>query len=310
MYIYIDESGNFGWPCKSNSDPFMIFAVLLIPDEKSKKAIAQRVSRAIVELKTCHPSRKGIGHNLPILELKGSKELHDRPEVRRRLFKRMIKNANFEVYIIILDKRRMTQSLPQNYMERYSALLLNILLSVKIPNNQKWVTMVVDSQAKAEPTQPIKRKYPSKAKRYAQKRLRVKDRNRKNIYNQMVTTAFRRYLSKKRTFLKVWHVRSQEDRCLQAVDVISNMIYQRLRLYETRKTLYFQSPAKDREKELALNLRWKKLLDEQKKTEEAYQILKPAISVEQYATLVQRKHLETLIRTRNYSRNMNEAGQP
>jgi hypothetical protein len=36
MYIYIDESGNFGLPLKEGSEPYMVFSLLVIPDQKSK----------------------------------------------------------------------------------------------------------------------------------------------------------------------------------------------------------------------------------------------------------------------------------
>ncbi len=58
MYIYIDESGDFGWPITANSEPYMMFTLLVINDYRSKKTIAQAVSRAITDLKKRHPSCK------------------------------------------------------------------------------------------------------------------------------------------------------------------------------------------------------------------------------------------------------------
>ena len=203
MYIYIDESGNFGWPLKAGSEPYMLFSLLVVDDQKSKHAISQAVSRAIVDLRKHHPSCKN-DPDKRILELKGSKELCDRPDVRLRFFKRIVKKANFHIYAVILDKRILKQRLPENYMERYSMLLLNILYAIPIPKNQKWVAMVVDSQAIAEPTQPVKVRYSSKAKRLHQKRARAKDINRRNQYTQMITSVFKRFLKPSGTHLKVW----------------------------------------------------------------------------------------------------------
>ena len=104
MYIYIDESGNFGWPLKEGSEPYMLFSVLVIEDQVSKRYISQSISRAIVDLRRHHPGLKS-DPNKRIAELKGSEELSDRGDVRLRFFKRIVKKANFNIYAIILDKR-------------------------------------------------------------------------------------------------------------------------------------------------------------------------------------------------------------
>jgi hypothetical protein len=277
MYIYIDESGDFGWPLKAGSVPYMLFSLLVIDDRKSKQAISQAVSRAILDLRKHHPSCKNAPDKR-ILELKGSKELCDRPDVRLRFFKRIVKKANFHIYAAILDKRVLNQKIPDNYMERYSMLLLNILYAIPIPRNQKWVTMVIDSQARAEPTQPVKVRYSSKAKRLRQKRARAQDRIRCNQYTQMITSAFKDFLKPHGTHLKVWHSRSEDDHCLQAVDVIGHFMYQRLRVDEERQKLFQNLLPKERSrKELERNSRWQKVKSERTTWYEAYEVLKPRI---------------------------------
>ncbi len=163
-------------------------------------------------------------------------------------------------------------------MERYSMLLLNILYAIPIPKNQKWVTMVVDSQAIAEPTQPLKVRYSSKAKRLRQKRARAQDINRRNQYTQMITSVFKRVLKPSGTHLKVWHVRSCDDRCLQAVDVIGHFIYQRQRLDEEREKLFQRLLPRERSREqLEKNSQWQKIKSERTTWFEAYEVLKPKI---------------------------------
>jgi FtsZ-binding cell division protein ZapB len=277
MYIYIDESGDFGWPLKAGSQPYMLFSVLVIDDRKSKQAISQAVSRVIIDLRKHHPSCRNAP-NKRILELKGNKELCDRPDVRLRFFKRIVRKASFHIYAVILDKRGLNQTIPSNYMERYSMLLLNILYAIPIPRNQKWVTMVVDSQAIAEPTQPVKVRYSSKAKRLRQKRARAQDRGRRNQYTQMITSVFKGFLKPRGTHLEVWHSRSDDDRCLQAVDVIGHFMYQRLRLDEERQKLFQNLLPKERSREeLERNSRWQKIKSDRTTWYEAYKILKPRI---------------------------------
>ena len=299
MYIYIDESGNFGLPLKAGSEPYMVFSLLVIPDHKSKHVIAQAVSRAIVDLHKHHPSCKN-DPNKHISELKGSKELADCPDVRLRFFKRIVKKANFHIYAVILDKRVLRQPLPANYMERYSMLLLNILYTVPIPKNQRWVTMIVDSQAKAEPTQPVKVRYSSKARRLRQKRARDQDLNRRNQYTQMITSVFKRVLKKHGTHLHVWHTRSEDDRCLQAVDVIVHFMYQRLRLDEEREKLFQNLLPKERwPKQLENNSRWQKIKGKRSTWFEAYEVLKPKIEWMRRPKHLQRHMIDKLA---SYSR--------
>jgi hypothetical protein len=301
MYIYIDESGDFGWPLKEGSQPYMLLSVLVIDDLKSKQAIAQAVSRAIVDLRKHHPSCKN-DPNKRIEELKGSGELRDRPDVRLRFFKRIVKKANFHIYAVILDKRSVKQKLPENYMERYSMLMLNILYAIPIPKNQKWVTMVVDSQATADPTRPLKVRHPSKAKRLRQKRARAQDRNRRNQYNQMITSAFKRFLKPRGTHLKVWHIRSHDDRCLQAVDVIGHFMYQRLKSDEEiknfRKSL---SPYERSPKQLEKNVKWQKIKRERTSWFEAHEVLKPRIEFVRRTKNLMRQRVGKLAR---YSRQL------
>jgi hypothetical protein len=310
MNIYIDESGNFGWPLKAGSEPYMLFSLLVIEDQKSKHAIAQAVSRAIADLRKHHPSCKS-DPNKRIEELKGSGELCDRPDVRLRFFKRIVKKANFHIYAVILDKRVLNQKLPDNYMERYSMLMLNILYAIPIPKNQKWVTMVVDSQAKAEPTQPLKVRYPSKAKRLQQKRARVQDRNRRNQYTQMITSVFKRFLKPRGTHLKVWHIRSHDDRCLQAVDVIGHFMYQRLRLDEEREKLFKRLTPKERNREqLKKNRQWQKNREERDIWFETYKVLKLKIGWVKRVKRMHRRIIGKLARLSRQHARTKMQGQP
>jgi hypothetical protein len=305
MYIYIDESGNFGWPLKAGSEPYMLFSLLVIDDYKSKQAIAQAVSRAIADLRKRHPSCRSDPKRY-IKELKGSKELDDCPDVRQRFFKRLIKKADFKIYVIILDKRLLKQRLPDNYMERYSMLLLNILYAVPIPKNQRLITMVVDSQAKAEPTQPVKVRYSSKAKRSCQKIAREQDRNRRNQYTQMIASVFKRILKKKGTHLKVWHVRSHDDRCLQAVDVIGHFIFQRSRLDNKRATIFKRLLPEERDlKQLEKNKHWQEYLKERYIWLQANEVLKPRIAWIRKPTILHRQMIDKLTRlSLKYKRNV------
>ena len=308
MYIYIDESGNFGWPLKSGSEPFMLFSVLVIEDQVSKRCIAQTVSRTIVDLRKHHPSCKKDSDKR-IAELKGSKELADRRDVRLRFFKRIVKKANFHIYAIILDKRVLGQKIPPDYMQRYAMLLLNILCSISIPKTQRWVTMVVDSQAKADPTQPVKPRYFSKNQRLRQKRLRKQDIKRSRQYTQMITSVFKRVLKSRGTHLHVWHTYSHEDRCLQASDVIAHFMYQGLRLKEDKKKLFEGlSYGERRPSQLRENKRWQKINEELDGWYETWGVLKPRIAFVRWPKRLFRRRADILVKYASQLRQARKRG--
>jgi hypothetical protein len=91
MYIYLDESGNFSLSDKSiERQPYMVIAAVVIKDKRSKAAIAQAVTRAIIDWRRSHQEIR-VNPDNKIKELKGA-DLP--PEVRQRLFKLILrKNA-------------------------------------------------------------------------------------------------------------------------------------------------------------------------------------------------------------------------
>lgn len=240
MYIYLDESGNFGLSDKSlEKQPYMVIAAVVIKDKRSKTAIAQAVSRAIIDWRRSHQKIRA-NPNDRIKELKGT-DLP--PEVRERLFKLVSRRqCDFEVHAVGIDKRdeRLTkQSLPSQYMRRYAMLVHNVLFFIRpqIRKNQRWITMVSDSQARAKPMPPGEVRYHSKRVRLQQMQLRKQDRQRRQQYRDFVVYRFRNILRKKGTHLAVWLKRSQEDRCLQFADVVVNFVYEGLTLRNKRRQL-------------------------------------------------------------------------
>ena len=110
MYIYLDESGNFGLTPKAiEKDPYFVIAAVVVKDKRSKAAIAQAVSRAIIDWRRSHQKiRKDPTEK--IKELKGT-DLP--PEIRDRLFKLVLhRECDFEVHAIALDKKATKQKFP------------------------------------------------------------------------------------------------------------------------------------------------------------------------------------------------------
>lgn len=283
MYIYLDESGNFSLSDKSiEKQPYMVIAAVVIRDKRSKAAIAQAVSRTIIDWRRSHqeicanPSNK-------IKELKGTSLP---PEVRQRLFKLVLRRqCDFEVHAIAIDKRdkRLAkQTLPYQYLRRYAMLVHNILSFIRpeIRKNQRWVTMVSDSQARAQPMPPGEVRYRSKRVRFHQVWLRKHDHQRRQQYRDFVVYRFRSILRKKGTHLAMWLKRSEEDRCLQFADVVVNFIYEGLTL-RNKKIQLQQSlrSAPNAKAEEGFRKQLKHTTEKLKRWQEARELLKPHLHV-------------------------------
>ena len=113
----------------------------------------------------------------------------------------------------------------------------------------------------------------------------------------MVTSVFKNYLKPSGTHLKVWHIRSDYDRCLQAVDVIVHFIYQRLRFDEEREKLFQSLSTEERSrKQLEKNSRWQKIKYTRNSWFEGYEVLKPKIAWIRRPTRIHRTMIDKLAR--------------
>lgn len=292
MYIYLDESGNFSLSDKSiEKQPYMVIAAIVIKDKRSKAAIAQDVTRAIIDWRRSHQEIRANPAN-KIKELKGADMP---PEVRQRLFKLISqRKCDFEVHAVGIDKRdeRLTkQSLPSQYMRRYAMLVHNILAFIRpqIRKNQRWVTMVSDSQARAQPMPSGEVRYRSKRVRLQQVQLRRQDRQRRQVYRDFVVHRFRNILLKKGTHLAMWLKRSEDDRCLQFADVVVNFVYEGLKLRNKKRQLQqgLRSAPSTKMKQ-ALRKQLKHTHEKLNTWEEAHRLLAP--------------HLHFLLTSRLYDR--------
>lgn len=256
----------------------MVIAAVVIKNKRSKAAIAQAVSRAIIDWRGSH-QKVQVNPSNKIKELKGA----DLPsEVRQRLFKRVLqKHCDFEVHAVAIDKRdkRLSkQNLPEQYMRRYAMLVHNILFSIhlEVRKNQRWITMVSDSQTRAQPMPPGEVRYRSKRVRLQQVRLRRQDRQRRQQYRDFVVHRFRNIMRKKGTHLAVFLRRSEEDLCLQFADVVVNFVYERLTLRNKKRRLQqgLRSAPETKTKQ-ALQKQLKHTSDRLNRWQETHEILRP-----------------------------------
>jgi len=119
----------------------------------------------------------------------------------------------------------------------------------------------------------------------------------------MITSVFKRFLKPRGTHLKVWHIRSHDDRCLQAADVLGHFMYQMQRLDEERKRLYQSlSHEEHRFHRLKHNRQWQKNKKERGIWFEAHEVLKPKIGWVRRPKLLHRRMIDKLARLSLQSR--------
>lgn len=284
----------------------MVIAAVVIKNKRSKAAIAQTVTRAIIDWRRSHQKVQANPSD-KIKELKGA----DLPsEVRQRLFKRVLqRHCDFEVHAIAIDKRdkRLSkQNLPQQYMRRYAMLVHNILFSIhpQVRKNQRWITMVSDSQARAQPMSPGGVRYRSKRVRLQQVQLREQDRQRRQQYRDFVVHRFRNIMRKKGTHLAVFLRRSEEDLCLQFADVVVNFVYEGLTLRNKKRRLQqgLRSAPETKTKQ-ALQKQLKHTSDRLNRWQETREILRPYLqfnlAYRLFDKLIYRTHTRISNRQRN-----------
>ncbi|MCX8093719.1 MAG: DUF3800 domain-containing protein [Candidatus Goldbacteria bacterium] len=137
QYLYLDESGDLGFDFvnKKVSKFFTITILSLNNDEDNKK-----LKNAIIKTK------KRIFKNRNI-ELKGAKTSMQAKETMHR----NLKNVNYELYSITLNKRRVNKELTVIADRLYNYIANQILQNININSETSRVNLIVDkSKGKKE----------------------------------------------------------------------------------------------------------------------------------------------------------------
>lgn len=116
MYFYLDESGDAGYDNsdprfqRRNAQPFLVFALLVIEDKKSKQRIERIIRQTVADIRRyCKKTHFSIPEDFTHedrVNLKGKKLAHF-PAFRLRLFERLAAaELKWHAYIGLFDKRR------------------------------------------------------------------------------------------------------------------------------------------------------------------------------------------------------------
>lgn len=258
MYLYADECGDPGFneydPEFKKTEPFLVFCILLIEDNKSKHKIERMVRKTITDLrKHYEKEHKGeIPKELQKEGLSGSM-LAKHPDIQLRFFKRIARrDIKHHIYLALFDKRKLKQTLPREEGRRYALLFTNLFLSsYHFPKNQKFVAFVVH------------RRYERKVERKRFKQM---------ILNPFVKKR-RTSIPRKKTILWVFNGKVVNHPSLQICDVIAYFGYTKLRMDSfclDDGKLRGKKWRKTKERELQIKrAEWEK----------AFMVLKPKIAV-------------------------------
>lgn len=132
MVIYLDESGDLGFDfSKKGTTRYFIITILLCRTKESDKSIQQSVKRSL---------RNKIGKNVE--ELKGVNTAHP----VKRYFLKHIKEQEWNIYTVILDKRQVNPDLQskQGKKRLYNYLSRVLIEQIEFPDNIPTLTLVVD----------------------------------------------------------------------------------------------------------------------------------------------------------------------
>lgn len=183
MFIYLDESGDLGFAFdKPGVSKYFVITLLISKNRLLVKRLEKGVERTIK-----NKIRKGKKGKIRVLELKGAKT----SLAVKKYFYKQISELGFEIYAVILNKRRVYEPLRKRKPKLYNFIAKFILEKCKFSEAKCGIEIVID-----------KSKGPSEQG----------DFNRYLTYELQV-------LIPSNIPLRIYHNPSHENKSLQAVDM-------------------------------------------------------------------------------------------
>lgn len=199
-YLYLDESGDLGFDfVNKKPTKYFVISILLIEAEKTRKIISGGVKRTLRHKMNPRKKRKRVAH-----ELKGTSTTLG---VKKYFFNR-VKDADFSIYSIILNKRRVFDRLAKDKSRVYNWISRLLLDQIDFNTVANRIALVVD---------------------------KCKGKKEIEDFNNYI----RRQLEAKidpNVPLRIKHEDSCSDPCLSAIDLFSWGI---LRKYERRDSDWY-----------------------------------------------------------------------
>lgn len=142
MYIYLDESGDLGFDfTKPGTSRFFVITLLVIHSNEVNRKVLKMVERTIKD----RINRGKKGKDLT-LELKGSKT-----DIKtKEFFYRHIKDEQFDIYALILNKARVVKELREAKEKLYNFVSRKLLEKCHFHKAENKVILTVDKRKNKE----------------------------------------------------------------------------------------------------------------------------------------------------------------
>ncbi|PKN51734.1 MAG: hypothetical protein CVU55_09805 [Deltaproteobacteria bacterium HGW-Deltaproteobacteria-13] len=200
LYLYLDESGDLGFDfVNKKPSKYFVVTILAVKGSETNRRLINGVKKTLKRKLNPKNKRKRI-----VEELKGTKttiEIKD-------YFYKQISDLDFAVYSIVLNKRRVYQSLVKQKSRVYNFIARQVLDQIPYGNAEQKVELTIDkSKSKPEIVE----------------------------FNQYI---YRELESKidPAVPLNIYHVNSIENCALQAVDLFSYAVFEK---HERRKKEWY-----------------------------------------------------------------------
>ena len=196
-YLYLDESGDLGHDLtKGGTSRYFVITILEITDAKANKAIEKAIERTIRnKVRKKRPRQRNF-----FTELKASKMGF----AIKEYFYRQVQNIPFNIYTLILDKKRFSNPLQLNHHRLYRLLTHLILKEMPLEQAEMHVILTLDKSM----TKP-----------------QIRDFNKSLRYQLESRLPFQVPLS-------IYHDYSHENKSIQAVDLFAWGMYRKYELGE------------------------------------------------------------------------------
>lgn len=141
LYLFLDESGDLGFDfVQKKPSKYFVVTILYVKGEQNRRKIKLAVKRTLKKLN----SRKG--KQRIVQELKGVDTTFN---VKKYFYER-VKNVEFGIYTIILNKRRVFQNLTFDKERLYNFISRLLFENVPVENSQTGLELILD-KCKAKP---------------------------------------------------------------------------------------------------------------------------------------------------------------
>jgi hypothetical protein len=201
LYLYLDESGDLGFDfVNKKPSKYFIVTILAIRGHEANRSLINGVKKTLKRKLNPRGKQKRI-----VAELKGTKTLF----AIKEYFFRQVKELDFGIYSLVLNKRRVYEYLIRDKSRVYNFIARTVLDKIPLENAALKVELTIDkSKSKPEIME----------------------------FNSYIRRELESKIDPAVPF-NIYHVDSKEHCGLQAVDMFSYAVFEK---HERRRTEWYE----------------------------------------------------------------------